>query len=152
MARGETQSIVQQHLPEINQWRAEGIPQREIARRLGIPDSSLRHALKTLPTEVHPRMSEPVSGSDAQIYQGILPTLREVVDSWDTLKEMLADYTQRKRLEGVAPEYQPYDGFYSCRLSHRLIEDIRAYATEHRLSQSELVTVALQAYMKALPS
>jgi hypothetical protein len=33
-------------------------------------------------------------------------------------------------------------------LSHQLIRDIKAYAVEHRLSQSELVTIALQAYMR----
>ena len=40
------------------------------------------------------------------------------------------------------------DGFYSCRLNHHLIQDLKTYATEHRLSQSELVTIALQAYMR----
>jgi hypothetical protein len=47
----------------------------------------------------------------------------------------------------VSPAYQPYDGFYSCRLNHRLIHDLKAYATENRLSQSELVTLALQIYI-----
>jgi hypothetical protein len=42
-SRGETTAAVLKRLPEITQWRAEGIAQREIARRLGIPDSSLRH-------------------------------------------------------------------------------------------------------------
>ena len=47
-SRGETKAAVLKRLPEITQWRAEGIAQREIARRLGIADSSLRHALKDL--------------------------------------------------------------------------------------------------------
>ena len=42
MSRGETKAAVLKRLPEITQWRAEGIAQREIARRLGIADSSLR--------------------------------------------------------------------------------------------------------------
>jgi hypothetical protein len=163
--RGETKEAVLRHLPEITQWRAEGVPQREIARRLGIPDSSLRHVLKDLPTEVHHRTPEQPPVGNAQIYEGVppknpeaieaieeaqslLPTLREMVQSWGVLNRMILEYSQRQQLLEVAPTYQPYDGFYSCRLSHRLIQDLKTYAAEHRMSQSELVTIALQAYMR----
>jgi hypothetical protein len=165
-SRGETKEAVMKHLPEITQWRAEGIAQREIARRLNISESSLRHALKTLPTDVHHSIPGKLPASDAPVYEGIpahspeaikvvfeeaqslLPTLREMVQSWGVLHKMIMEYSQQQQLLQVAPQYQPYDGFYSCRLSHRLIQDVKAYASEHRLSQSELVTIALQAYMR----
>jgi hypothetical protein len=167
MPKGGSQAIVLQHLSEINQWKADGMPQREIARKLDIPESSLRGALKTIPTDVHQRISTQPSASDAQVYEGIpptspealqlieearslLPTIREVVQSWGVLQAMIAAYAQQQELLQVAPQYRPYDGFFSCRLSHQLIRDIKAYATEHRLSQSELVTIALQAYMRQL--
>jgi hypothetical protein len=163
--RGETKEAVLRHLPEITQWRAEGVPQREIARRLGIADSSLRHVLKDLPTEVHHHTPAQSPVGDAPVYEGIspptpeaieaieeaqslLPTLREMVQSWGVLNRMILEYSQRQQLLEVSPAYQPYDGFYSCRLSHQLIQDLKTYAAEHRMSQSELVTIALQAYMR----
>ena len=60
----------------------------------------------------------------------------------------MGEYCQQQHLLHVAPAYQPYDGFYSVRLSHRLIQDLKVYAGDRRLSQSELVTIALQAYMR----
>ena len=80
--------------------------------------------------------------------QSLLPTLREMVQSWGVLQAMMVEYSQQQQLLHVAPEYQPYDGFYSVRLSHRLIQDIKVYAVDRRLSQSELITIALQAYMR----
>ena len=80
--------------------------------------------------------------------QSLLPTLREMVQSWGVLQAMMGEYSQQQQLLHVSPEYQPYDGFYSVRLSHRLIQDLKAYAVDHRLSQSELITIALQAYMR----
>jgi predicted DNA binding CopG/RHH family protein len=71
-----------------------------------------------------------------------------MVEEWSVLQSMIHEYTQRQQLLQVAPTYQPYDGFYTCRLNTHLIQDIKAYASEHRLSQSELVTLALQAYLE----
>jgi hypothetical protein len=168
-SRGATKAAVLKRLPEITQWRAEGIAQREIARRLGIADSSLRDALKGLggdPTGVDRGIPTAPPSPLTPVYEGIpasspeavkvileeaqslLPTLREMVQSWGVLQAMMVEYSQQQHLLHVAPEYQPYDGFYSVRVSHRLIQDIKVYAVDHRLSQSELVTIALQAYMR----
>jgi hypothetical protein len=49
---------------------------------------------------------------------------------------------------GVSSQLPCRRSFYSVRVSHRLIQDIKVYAGDHRLSQSELVTIALQAYMR----
>ena len=169
MSRGETKAAVLKRLPEITQWRAEGIAQREIARRLGLADSSLRNVLKGLeadPTDVYRGIPAAQPLPLTPVYEGVppsspeavkvileeaqslLPTLREMVQSWGVLQAMMGEYSQQQQLLHVAPEYQPYDGFYSVRLNHRLIQDIKAYTVDHRLSQSELITIALQAYMR----
>ena len=147
--------------------------QREIARRLGIADSSLRTALKSLDadstgdtTKVHldrpaaqpspiPPLYEGIPAHSPEAVkivfeeaQSLLPTLREMVQSWTILQAMIMEYSQQQRLLEVSAAYRPFDGFYSCRLSNHLIKDLKAYATEHRLSQSELLTIALQAYMR----
>jgi hypothetical protein len=155
---GEATEIVRQRLPQIKAWQAEGVALREIGRRLKVPDSSLRGALKRVESDVH-------ADRPTQVYQGILPsqpeavhvvmeearsllpTLREMVAEWSVLQSMIHEWTQRQQLLEVAPTYRPYDGFFSCRLNHRLIRDLRAYAAENRLAQSELVTLALQIYM-----
>jgi hypothetical protein len=164
---GEIVETVCQSLPAIKAWQAEGVSLREMSRRLGVSESSFRGALKRVQAEAHTevhldRPSAPVS---TRVYEGIspaqpeairvvmeearslLPTLREMVAEWGVMQAMIHEYTQRQQLLEVAPTYQPYDGFYSCRLNHRLIRDLKAYAAENRLSQSELVTLALQVYM-----
>jgi hypothetical protein len=156
---GDAQAVIEQHLQDIDQWKAEGISQREMARRLNVPDSSFRDAYKRLSKPVHAdRLTHVYEGIPAsqpeavkvvfEEARSLLPTLREMVQSWDVLREMMTEYSHRQQLLEVAPQYKTYEGFYSCRLSNRLIQDIKKYAADHRLSQSELVTVALQAYMQ----
>ena len=131
-SRGETKAAVLKRLPEITQWRAEGIAQREIARRLGLADSSLRHALKDLeadPTDVyrgipaapplpltHVYEGIPVSSPEAvkvilEEAQSLLPTLREMVQSWGVLQAMMGEYSQQQHLLHVAPSTSPMMAF-----------------------------------------
>jgi hypothetical protein len=69
-------------------------------------------------------------------------------EGWPSLRGMLQEWSQRQQLLQISPAYQPYDGYYSCRLNNRLIQAIKAFTTQHRLSQSELVTIAVQAYLE----
>jgi hypothetical protein len=164
---GEIVETVRQRLPEIKVWQAEGVALREIGRRLGVPDSSLRGALKRVEahTEVHLDIPQQRTSVSTRVYEGVpssqpeairvvmeearslLPTIREMVTEWSVLQAMIHEYTQRQQLLQVSPAYQPYNSFYSCRLNQNLIRDLRAYAAENRLSQSELVTLALQVYI-----
>jgi predicted DNA binding CopG/RHH family protein len=174
MARGDNLEKVRKHWADIQAWQAEGISQREMAKRLGKSESSLRYALAQVeaamhaaaPTEVHEGISPPMPALEAQVYQGILlskteearvvltemhallPTLQAIAHNWPSLKTMLQDWSKRQQLLQVSPAYQPYDGFYSCRLNNRLIQAIKEFAARQRLSQSELVTMALQGYME----
>jgi hypothetical protein len=168
---GAALEAIRQRLPEIQAWQAEGVSLRKISRRLDIPDSSFRGALKRVmaealePTEVHLDIPAQKATVSTRVYEGIpssqpeavrvvmeearslLPTLRDMVQEWGVMQAMIHEYTQRQKLLQVSPAYQPYDGFYSCRLNNRLIQDIKAYAAENRLSQSELITLAVQAYL-----
>ena len=174
MARGDNLEKVRNHWTDIQAWQTEGTSQREMAKRLSMSESSLRYALAQVeaamqaaaPTEVHERISPPMPALEAQVYQGIplskteearvvltemhalLPTLQAIAHSWPSLKTMLQDWSQQQQLLQVSPTYQPYDGFYSCRLNARLIQAVKEFAARQRLSQSELVTMALQAYME----
>jgi hypothetical protein len=159
---GEIVETVRQRLPEIKAWQAEGVSLREMSRRLGVSESSFRGALKRVEAEAH---TEVHLDRPSRVYEGIspaqpeavrvvmeearslLPTLREMVEEWGVMQAMIHEYTQRQALLQVSPAYQPYDGFYSCRLNHRLIHDLKAYSAANRLSQSELVTLAVQSFL-----
>jgi hypothetical protein len=81
-SRGDTKAAVLKRLPEITQWRAEGIAQREIARRLGIADSSLRHALKALeadPTDIYRGIPAAPPTPLTHVYEGV-PASSPVTD------------------------------------------------------------------------
>jgi hypothetical protein len=168
---GEIVETVRQRLPQIKAWQAEGVALREMSRCLRVSDSSFRGALKRVLTKdrdhtwVYPDRPPQNTTPNTHAYQGILPsqpeairvvmeearsllsTLREMVEEWGVMQAMIHEYTQRQQLLQVSPAYQPYNSFYSCRLNQNLIRDLRAYAAENRLSQSELVTLALQVYM-----
>jgi hypothetical protein len=165
---------VRQQWARVQVWLTEGIAKREIARRLDMPDPSFRDAYAKVRGEqaaqVAPAVYEGAPAHtpavDTQVYQGIplstgeearatlvevhtlLPLLRELAQDWPALRGMLQDWTQQRQLLQVSQAYQPYDGYYSCRLNTRLIQAIKDYAAQHRLSQSELVTLALQTYME----
>ena len=163
MARARSNiETIRQRLADIEAWQAEGVSQREISRRLGMSESSFRTAIKhAMPTQID--VGRPIPGANRyeavalpqpeairvvlEETNSLLPALREMAEQWPTVQAMLREWTERQQLLQVSPAYQPYDGFYSCRLNKRLIEDLKTYAVEHRLSQSQLVTLALQAYM-----
>jgi hypothetical protein len=166
--------VIRQRMPDITAWQAEGVSQREIAKRLGMSDSSYRDARKRLqadtqapkPPEVDGGLSSNTPAVQTRVYEGIplsqpeavrvvleethtlLPALRAMAQDWPSVKVMLQDWLEQRQLYQISPAYQPYDGFYSCRLNGRLIQAIKEYAAQHRLSQSELVTIALQSYLE----
>jgi predicted DNA binding CopG/RHH family protein len=170
---GDNLEKVRSRRADIRTWQAKGVTKREMARRLHMSDSSFRDALTRLETEedagprppVYEDISLQTHTVETQVYEGILlsnteavraalnemhtlfPVLREMVQGWPLLRSMLADWAQRQQLLQVSPAYQPYDGFYSCRLNTCLIQAIKEFAAQHRLSQSELVTMALQTYI-----
>jgi hypothetical protein len=73
----------------------------------------------------------------------LLPIVRELQPMFPRLKAMLDRESERQALAEMPAEYEKFIATYSVRLSPRLIEDIKAYAKRHRLSQSQVATTAL---------
>jgi hypothetical protein len=72
--------------------------------------------------------------------------LRELMDAWPLLKAMLAEYAERQTIR--LRTYRPYNRLYTVRLNAQLVQDLKAYADRHHLSQSEIVTEALGEYLR----
>lgn len=72
----------------------------------------------------------------------LLPTIRELQSMMPKLKPMLDRELERQALAEMPEDYEKFIATYSVRLSPRLIEDIKAYAKRHRLSQSQVATTA----------
>ena len=72
----------------------------------------------------------------------LLPTIRELQAMLPRLKPMLDRELERQALAEMPEDYEKFIATYSVRLSPRLIEDIKAYAKRHRLSQSQVATTA----------
>jgi hypothetical protein len=131
-ASGEPLQIVRRHLADIRAWQAQGKTGRAIAKQLGLAETSYRRALADAEKE------EPMEVST------YLPLLRELQELLPLLKPMAKQWSEERTLTQIPEEYKKYGPTYSVRLSERLIEDLKEYAQRHRLSQSEVVTAALQ--------
>jgi transcriptional regulator with XRE-family HTH domain len=166
-APGEAQAIVRRHLAEIRRWRAEGVSGRAIAARLGLSDRSYRSAVARVEGEqpngaVDVDERPPTNTSAlAKIYAGkplstseeqsawlaevfdYLPALRHLQTILPVLDTMASQWSEQQSLKQIPEEYQKYNDTYSVRLNERLIDAIKTYAQEHRLTQSELITAAV---------
>jgi hypothetical protein len=72
----------------------------------------------------------------------LLPIVRELQPMLPRLKTMMSRELERQALAEMPEEYEKFIATYSVRLSPQLIEDIKAYAKRHRLSQSQVTTTA----------
>jgi hypothetical protein len=165
----EAREVVRRRLPEIRTWQAQHLTQREITKRLGLAKSTYQDALKQIEAEKieakeHLQVDEgiPETQALAKVYGGIhistsdtslalpeefsrlLPALQELQDILPVLKIMANQWSERQSLQQIPDEYKKYNATYSVRLSERLIEVIKQYADEHRLSQSAVITLAMQ--------
>jgi hypothetical protein len=175
--RGSTQEIVRQRLNEVRAAQARGESSREIARHLGIAESSYRHALKTITGDEalsddrangDPRGLPPARRVAVQAYEGVpvqvaetirtlvpamqevselLPALREVSAMLPTLKSIASRGSEPPPLEDMPEAYRNFLATYSVRVSPALIDAIKAYAKRHRLTQSEVITTAVHALL-----
>jgi predicted DNA binding CopG/RHH family protein len=74
----------------------------------------------------------------------LLPALQELQDILPVLKVMAKQWSEQQSLQQIPDEYKKYSATYSVRLNERLIDAIKQYADNHRLSQSAVVTLAMQ--------
>jgi predicted DNA binding CopG/RHH family protein len=70
--------------------------------------------------------------------------LQELQDILPVLKIMVKQWSEQQSLQQIPDEYKKYSATYSVRLNERLIDAIKQYADEHRLSQSAVITLAMQ--------
>jgi len=131
-ASGQPSEIVRRHLADIRAWQAQGKTGKAIAKQLGLAETSYRRALADAEKE------EPMEVST------YLPVLRELQELLPLLKPLVREWSEERTLPEIPEEYKKYSTTYSVRLSPRLIETLKQYAERHRLSQSEVVTKALQ--------
>jgi hypothetical protein len=166
-ARHEAQAIVRRRLTDIRRWRAEGVSGRAIAERLGLSDSGYRGAVARVEGE-HPNGAADVDARPptntsalAKVYEGkpiqtseeqpawlaemfgYLPALRQLQNILPVLETMANQWSEQQSVKQIPEEYQKYNDTYSVRLNERLIEAIKTYAQQHRLTQSELITAAV---------
>jgi transcriptional regulator with XRE-family HTH domain len=161
--------VVRRRLTTIRDWQAQGLSQREIAERLGMAKSTYQNALKGVEAEkiqasdtLQDNEGIPETQALAKVYEGIhistsdtrlalpeefsrlLPALQELQDILPVLKIMAKQWSEQQSLLQIPDEYKKYSATYSVRLNERLIDAIKQYADEHRLSQSTVITLAMQ--------
>jgi predicted DNA binding CopG/RHH family protein len=161
--------VVRRRLAEIHAWLAQGQGLREIAKRLGLAKSTFNDALKRVRAEKreakeHLQVDEgiPETQALAKVYEGIhistsdrslalpeelarfVPALQELQDLLPVLRIMAKEWSEQQSLQQIPDEYKKYSATYSVRLNERLIQDIKKYADDHRLSQSAVITLAVQ--------
>jgi predicted DNA binding CopG/RHH family protein len=161
--------VVRRRLTAIRHWQAQGLSQRRIAEQLGLAKSTYQNMLKRVEAEkvqaddsVQDDEGIPETQALTKVYEGIhistsgtslavpeefsrlLPALEELQDMLPVLKMMATQWSEHQLLQQIPDEYKKYSATYSVRLNERLIEAIKKYADEHRLSQSAVITLAIQ--------
>jgi predicted DNA binding CopG/RHH family protein len=165
----KARDVIRHRLPEIHAWQAQNLNQTEISKRLSLARSTYQDALKQVEAEkveaddtLQANDGIPETQALSKIYEGIhiptsetslalpeeisrlLPALQELQDILPVLKIMANQWSEQQSLQQIPDEYKKYSATYSVRLNERLIEAIKQYADDHRLSQSAVVTLAVQ--------
>jgi predicted DNA binding CopG/RHH family protein len=161
--------VVRRRLTDIYAWQRQNKPVTAIAKELGLARTSYRRALQLVEEEKREakdvlQVDEgmPETHALAKVYESIpiptsnaylalpeelfklLPALQELQDILPVLKVMAKQWSEQQSLQQIPDEYKKYSATYSVRLNERLIDAIKQYADDHRLSQSAVVTLAMQ--------
>jgi predicted DNA-binding protein YlxM (UPF0122 family) len=162
-------NIVRRRLSEIHAWRAQGQSLRQMAEQLNLRKSTFHDALKRVEAEkldakerLQVDEGTPESQALAKVYEGIhiptsdrslalpeelarlIPAMQELQDLLPVLTMMAKEWSEHQSLQQIPDEYKKYGATYSVRVNERLIQDIKKYADDHRLSQSAVITLAVQ--------
>jgi DNA-binding transcriptional MocR family regulator len=126
---------------KLQQLLKQGLSQREMARRTGIPRSTLRQRMHPLGTrEVHTGVRKP---SSEQRPEGQLP--QELMEAWEDLKEMQAWWRARKRALQTKHSHQETQR-QTYHVEKRYIEAITRAADAEGVSITNMVNRAFQQY------
>jgi predicted DNA binding CopG/RHH family protein len=161
--------VVRRRLADIHTWQRQKKSVRFIAKELDLGTTTYWDALKLVEEEKQEAKDAlqvdegmPETQALTKVYEGIhiptsdaylalpeelgklLPALQELQDILPVLKVMAKQWTEQQSLQQIPDEYKKYSATYSVRLNERLIDAIKQYADNHRLSQSAVVTLAMQ--------
>jgi predicted DNA binding CopG/RHH family protein len=161
--------VVRRRLTDIHAWQRQQKPVIAIAKELGLARTSYRRALQLVEEEKREAKDAlqvdegmPETQALTKVYEGIhiptsdaylalpeelcklLPALQELQDILPVLKVMAKQWSEQQSLQQIPDEYKKYSATYSVRLNEHLIDAIKQYADEHRLSQSAVITLAMQ--------
>jgi DNA-binding Lrp family transcriptional regulator len=78
-----------------------------------------------------------------QQLQQVAPLLHEIQTLWPVLKTMATQWSEQQSVAQIPEHYQKYNAIYTVRLNDELVEEIKAYTKQHRLTQSEFLTAAV---------
>src|SRR5438874_2515486 len=128
---------------ELQQLVNEGLSQNEIARRTGIPRSTLRRRLEKLGAH-QVNIGVPNEGKPI-VYQGTqIPN--EPTDTGDDLQEMLAWWRDRKHAIQTEEDAEQQTQRQTYHVQKRYIEAIKRAADLERVSIMEIVNRAFAHY------
>jgi hypothetical protein len=161
--------VVRRRLTDIRTWKAEHKPGKQIAKDLGLAETTYRDALKRveaekleaketlnvdegIPTNTH-ALTKVYEGihiptSEAHLalpedLSRLLPALWELQEILPVLKTMAKQWSEQQSLARTPEQYQKYNAIDTVRLNDELVEAIKAYTKQHRLTQSEFLTAAV---------
>lgn len=128
---------------ELQQLISEGLSQTEIARRTGIPRSTLRRRLKT--TDTPQALAGTSEEGTQKVYTGI-QTAVEFAESWEEFQEMLAWWRERKRSLQIESDNEQETERKTYHVQKRYIEAIQRAADLERVSITEIVNRAFKQF------
>ena len=128
---------------ELQQLISEGLSQNEIARRTGIPRSTLRRRMEKINTLQ--AITDTSDESTPKVYTGI-QTVVEFAESWDEFQEMLAWWRERKRAAQTDADTEQETGRKTYHVQKRYIEAIQRASDLEHVSITDIVNRAFGYY------
>jgi DNA-binding Lrp family transcriptional regulator len=128
---------------ELQRLISEGLSQTEIARRTGIPRSTLRRRIEKLGTPQ--AITDTSDESTPKVYTGI-HTAVEFAESWDEFQEMLAWWRERKRALQTEAYTEQETERKTYHVQKRYIEAIQRASDLEHVSIMEIVNRAFAYY------
>jgi hypothetical protein len=124
---------------ELDAMLAQGLSQREISRRTGIPRSTLQHLLKApLVPEVMP------IGGPPSTLSGPLP--QTIIDAEPVLMEIVKWWMDRQAATSTPAGGKRETKRYTAHVEVELIDLVQREADAERVSYSEVINRALRQY------
>jgi hypothetical protein len=122
---------------------SEGLSQTEIARRTGMPRTTLRNRMKKL--SVSQATTDTSDEGTPKVYTGVQIAV-EFAESWDEFQEMLAWWRERKRTLQTEGDTEQETERKTYHVQKRYIEAIQRAADLEHVSIMEIVNRAFKKF------